>query len=128
MPQFLELKDKFGNNLYFGNGGDVRFAASPLISDFRQQLKDVRQLELRSDDVIVVGFPKSGEFVFILVVLLCLACWLAGCLSLCLSQNLSFLATKRGLMIHHHKPVCLVKKKLDYCIQGQGHSKGSKCQ
>ena len=87
MPQFLELKDKFGNNLYFGNGGDVRFAASPLISDFRQQLKDVRQLELRSDDVIVVGFPKSGEFVFILVVLLWLAGWLA--VSLCVSQNLS---------------------------------------
>ncbi|KAK7114683.1 sulfotransferase 1C4-like [Littorina saxatilis] len=61
MPQFLELKDKFGNNLYFGNGGDVRFAATPLISDFRQQLKDVRQLELRTDDVIVVGYPKSGN-------------------------------------------------------------------
>jgi hypothetical protein len=61
MPQFLELKDKFGNNLFFGNGGDVRFAATPLIPDFRQQLKDVRQLELRSDDVIVVGYPKSGQ-------------------------------------------------------------------
>lgn len=61
MPQFLELKDKFGNNLYFGNGGEVRFAASPLITDFRQQMKDVRELELRSDDVIVVGYPKSGN-------------------------------------------------------------------
>ncbi|KAK7498913.1 hypothetical protein BaRGS_00010005, partial [Batillaria attramentaria] len=61
MPQFLELKDKFGNSLYFGNGGDVRFAATPIIDDFRQQLKDVQQLELRSDDVIVVGYPKSGN-------------------------------------------------------------------
>ena len=36
------------------------------------------------------------------------------------------LATKLGLMIHHHKPESPVKKK-DYCIQGQGHSEGSKC-
>ena len=51
-------------------------------------------------------------------------------------QNMTFfyvfwtadsLATKLGLMIHHHKPECLVKE-LDYCIQGQGHNKGSKCQ
>ena len=76
MPQFLELKDKFGNSLYFGNGGDVRFAATPLIADFRQQLKDVRQLELRTDDVIVVGYPKSGEcFGFFKVTRLVLTFW-----------------------------------------------------
>ena len=34
------------------------------------------------------------------------------------------LATRLGQMIHHYKPGCLVKK-LDYCFQGQGHSKGS---
>ena len=37
------------------------------------------------------------------------------------------LATKLGLMIHYHKPECLVKK-MDNCIQGQGHSEGSNCQ
>ena len=37
------------------------------------------------------------------------------------------LATRRGLMISHHRPECLVEK-LDYCSQGQGHSKGSKCR
>ena len=37
------------------------------------------------------------------------------------------LATKLGLMVHHHKPEYLVTK-LDYCIQGQGHSKGSQWQ
>ena len=31
------------------------------------------------------------------------------------------LATKLGLMIHHHRPECVMKKE-DYCIQGQGHS------
>ena len=37
------------------------------------------------------------------------------------------MATRVGLMIHYHKPECLVEK-LDYCIQGQSHSEGSKCQ
>ena len=36
------------------------------------------------------------------------------------------LAANLGLMTRHHMPECLVKK-LDYCIQGQCHSKGSKC-
>ena len=36
-------------------------------------------------------------------------------------------ATKLGLIVQHHKPECSVEK-WDYCIQGQGHSKGSKCQ
>ena len=36
-------------------------------------------------------------------------------------------ATKLGLIIQHHKPECPVQN-LDYYIQGQGHSKGSKCQ
>ena len=33
-------------------------------------------------------------------------------------------------MIHHHKPECLAKTKnrMDYCIQGQDHSRDSKCQ
>ena len=38
-------------------------------------------------------------------------------------QNCWFSATKLGLIIHHHKPECLMKK-LNYCIQGQGHNKG----
>ena len=35
-------------------------------------------------------------------------------------------ATKLGLMVHYHKPECLMKK-LDCCVQGQGHSKIAKC-
>ena len=37
------------------------------------------------------------------------------------------LATKLGLIVHYHKPECLMEK-LDCCVQGQGHSKVSKCQ
>ena len=38
------------------------------------------------------------------------------------------LATRRGLMIGYHRPERLVKTKMNYCIQGQGHSEGSKCR
>ena len=37
------------------------------------------------------------------------------------------LAATLGLMIHHLKPECIVKF-FFYCIQGQGHSQGSKWQ
>ena len=36
-------------------------------------------------------------------------------------------ATKLGLIVHYHKPECFMEK-LDCCVQGQGHSKISKCQ
>ena len=35
--------------------------------------------------------------------------------------------TKLGLIVHYHKPECFMEK-LDCCVQGQGHSKISKCQ
>ena len=36
-------------------------------------------------------------------------------------------ATKLGLIIHYHKPECFMKK-LDGCVQGQGHSRMTECQ
>ena len=36
-------------------------------------------------------------------------------------------ATKLGLIVYYHKPECFMKK-LDCYVQGQGHSKISKCQ
>ena len=36
-------------------------------------------------------------------------------------------ATRLGLMVHYYKPEYLLKK-LDCCVQDQGHSKSSKCQ
>ena len=35
--------------------------------------------------------------------------------------------TKSGMVMQHHKPECFVDK-WNYCGQGQGHNKGSKCQ
>ena len=38
-----------------------------------------------------------------------------------------FMATKLGLMMGYYRPERLVEK-LDHCIQGRGHSEGSKCR
>ncbi|XP_025090133.1 sulfotransferase 1C3-like [Pomacea canaliculata] len=61
MPAYLELKDKFGNAMRFGNGGDIWFPPFPMIKDYRQHIKELRHLELRPDDVILTGFPKTGS-------------------------------------------------------------------
>ena len=44
-----------------------------------------------------------------------------------LSSTAGSFSTKLGLLVQHHKPECSVEK-LDYCVQGQGHSEDSKCQ
>ena len=43
------------------------------------------------------------------------------------NMTISAISSKLSLTVLHHKLECPVEK-LDYCIQGQGHSKGSKCQ
>ena len=61
MSQFLHEKDGFGNDMWFGDTGPVRMAALPHVPDYAGQLDRIRDVTLRSDDVIVVGYPKSGE-------------------------------------------------------------------
>ena len=58
----IHLKDRYGNDLIFSNGGDIWCPTYPTIVDYRQHLKDIRHLELRKDDIIVAGYPRSGEF------------------------------------------------------------------
>ena len=59
----IHLKDRYGNDLNFLNGGDVWVAIFPDIDDdYRQHLKNLRRLELRPDDIIVAGYPRSGGF------------------------------------------------------------------
>ena len=36
-------------------------------------------------------------------------------------------AARLGFIVQHHKPECPVEQ-LDFCFQGQGHTKGSICQ
>ena len=58
----IHLKDRYGNDLIFHNGGDIWCPLYPDIVDYRQHLKDLRHLELRKDDIILAGYPRSGEF------------------------------------------------------------------
>ena len=56
--------------------------------------------------------------------------WFKMSVNVCLDDifwTTEHFVTKLGVIMQHHKPMCSVKK-LDYCNQGQGHSKGSKCQ
>ncbi|XP_076463358.1 sulfotransferase 1B1-like [Babylonia areolata] len=55
------IKDRHGNDLFFGNGDVVWFPQFDEIDDYRQQLKNIRQLELREDDVILAAYPRSGS-------------------------------------------------------------------
>ena len=45
----------------------------------------------------------------------------------CIFWTADHFATKLGLIERYHKPECFMEK-LDCCVQGQGHSKISKCQ
>lgn len=58
--QYVELKDKFGNDLNLGNCGDILSPPFPGIQDFRQHLCDIKNMDLKPNDVIICGFPKTG--------------------------------------------------------------------
>ncbi|KAL8563443.1 hypothetical protein ACOMHN_051387 [Nucella lapillus] len=58
----VEVKDKHGNALCFGNMEDgLQVPPFFKIHDFRQHIRDIRQMEMNPGDVIIVGFPKSGS-------------------------------------------------------------------
>ena len=61
---YAELKDKYGNNINFGNFGDILVPAFPMIKDFRQHKADIREMNLKPNDVIITGYPKTGTYVF----------------------------------------------------------------
>ncbi|XP_076462648.1 amine sulfotransferase-like isoform X2 [Babylonia areolata] len=56
------LKDRHGNDLYFGNADGIWLSPLPRNEDFRERLKKIRHLELRDGDVILTSFPRSGTF------------------------------------------------------------------
>ena len=58
---------RFGNTFYVGNAGDVWIPPFPLPDgmDYRDVVKNVRDMELRDSDVLVVSYPKTGDLFFI---------------------------------------------------------------
>ena len=79
MSDLLHKTDRFGNDIWLGDSGDVKMAALAGI-DYSTHLSRIRDVELRPDDVILVGFPKSGRvsllhfrFCFCLLLFVCLS-------------------------------------------------------
>lgn len=60
-PGLIVRKDKFGNDIWLGDGGEVIFAPVDCIPDYRKHLQHIRDMQLRADDVLIVGYPKSGQ-------------------------------------------------------------------
>ncbi|KAK7485374.1 hypothetical protein BaRGS_00023322, partial [Batillaria attramentaria] len=56
----VELKDKFGNDICFGHGGDILCPVYVENRDWRQHLRDLKDADLKSSDVIIAGYPKTG--------------------------------------------------------------------
>ena len=67
---YAELKDKYGNNINFGNFGDILVPALPMIKDFRQHKADIREMNLKPNDVFLTGYPKSGTYLRRLLLIL----------------------------------------------------------
>ncbi|XP_076453296.1 sulfotransferase 1C2-like isoform X1 [Babylonia areolata] len=60
MSRISQLKDHHGNDIYFGNTGEMWLIPSPNIQDFREHMTKIRHMELRDDDIILASFPRSG--------------------------------------------------------------------
>nr|KAG5703498.1 hypothetical protein BaRGS_020132 [Batillaria attramentaria] len=60
MSQFLHEIDRFGNDMWFGDAGDIKMPPLVIIHDYKKMLQRIKELQLRSDDVLVVGYPKTG--------------------------------------------------------------------
>ncbi|XP_076462645.1 sulfotransferase 1C2A-like [Babylonia areolata] len=57
-----QLKDRHGNDIYYGNGGEVWYPPSLHVQDYRAHLKKTRHMKLRDDDILITSFPRSGTF------------------------------------------------------------------
>ncbi|KAH9492166.1 hypothetical protein Btru_026474 [Bulinus truncatus] len=60
--EYLRDVPKFGNTFKFGNAGDYWHQAFPIGSgnDYRRHVKQIREMEIRDDDVLICSYPKTG--------------------------------------------------------------------
>lgn len=57
---YVELKDKFGNDFRFGHCGDIFIPPFPLVHDFRLHMRAIKDMDIKPNDVIIAGYPKTG--------------------------------------------------------------------
>ncbi|XP_059171145.1 sulfotransferase 1E1-like [Physella acuta] len=62
LPKLSSLTDRFGNTFYFGNAGGYwqppfRIGAD---TDYMTHARNIRDMEIRPDDVMICSYPKSG--------------------------------------------------------------------
>lgn len=62
LPRLVELVDRFGNTFYVGNAGDYWHPPFPIgaDNDFRTHVRQIRDMEIRDDDVMICSYPKTG--------------------------------------------------------------------
>ena len=59
--QAIVERDNSGHCYSYVMAGDIKMAPFPVVRDYAKRLSYVRNVKLRHDDVIIVGYPKSGE-------------------------------------------------------------------
>ena len=61
IPDNVEKRtDNAGNEYYVGNFGDFDIPPFPIPHDYKTHAKEIRELELRDDDILVCSMAKSG--------------------------------------------------------------------
>ncbi|KAK3760344.1 hypothetical protein RRG08_050545 [Elysia crispata] len=53
------IRKESGAQFSVGDAGDVWFPPFPLNNSYRDQLDVIKSLQMRDDDIILTGFPKS---------------------------------------------------------------------
>ncbi|XP_059171752.1 sulfotransferase 1B1-like isoform X2 [Physella acuta] len=62
LPKLSSVTDRFGNTFHFGNAGGFWHPPFPLgaDTDYRTHLRNITDMEIRPDDVMICSYPKTG--------------------------------------------------------------------
>ncbi|XP_055862538.1 sulfotransferase 1A1-like [Biomphalaria glabrata] len=62
VPRLAQLTDRFGNTFHFGNAGDYWHQAFAIgaETDYKTHVKQIRNMDIRDDDILICSYPKSG--------------------------------------------------------------------